>query len=80
MIPIIQDIVKSCETEDTLSEFGFLGGMLVAGYGLYTIIARPQNTKSAGLTAIVTGSTFMIGSYIVGNINSKCAYQYQDEL
>ena len=77
MIPIIQDIVKSCETKDTLSEFGFLGGLLVAGYGLYTITKpQPQNAKS-GLTAIITGSAFMIGSYIIGNINSKCAYQYQ---
>ena len=75
MIPIIQDIVKSCETKDTLSEFGFLGGMLVAGYGAYTL-TKPRN-KSSGLTAVITGSAFMIGSYIVGNINSKCQYQYQ---
>lgn len=46
MIPIIQDIVKSCETEDTLSEFGFLGGMLVAGGSVKSAFAVKGCQKS----------------------------------
>ena len=80
MIPIIENIVKSCDTKDALSEIGFLAGILVAGYGIYTCFKDTSNTENveSGLIAASTGSVFIIGSYIVRNIDGSCAYQYED--
>lgn len=79
MIPIIENIVKSCDTKDTLSELGFLAGSIIASYGLYTYIkdtANPQNISEV-ISATSTGGIFMIASYIVGNINNESCNLYR---
>lgn len=78
MIPIIEDIVRSCETKDLLSEIGFLGGTLVAIYGSYLIFNK-QSDQSVhnGVLAVVTGGLFMTSSYMTGK-SSVCEYRYQD--
>lgn len=80
MIPIIQDIIKQCQTGDALSEVGFLVGILLSGYGLYKYADNTINQKQSDgneLIITTTGGVFMIASYKIG-MSGQCLYQYRD--
>ena len=77
MIPIIEKVISSCETKDTMSEIGLLAGLVVAVYGTYKVIkSSDEQMKSAGITAAAVGGIFMIGSLNLKN--TLCKYQYQE--
>jgi len=80
MIPIIQDIIKQCQTGDILSEIGFFAGILLTGYGIYkyadNIIYQKQSDGNE-LVLTTTGGIFMIASYRIG-MSGECLYRYQD--